>query len=381
MWRIAVYILAFSSQIISLRHSLSMHSRLTQQDIARRAGVDRSTVSLALQNHPSLAQKTKDRIQELAREMGYKPDPMLAALAAYSSQKRTPHFEGSLAWIVNRNTPTTDWPDNDWRKVGLFLEYFNGAKAQALQRGYKLEEFELNEKHIGAERLARILRARNIRGVLLCPQPCAGVTMEFPYEDFSFVTYGHTLEKPLFHKIVTTQYQSMVTVMQKVRTAGYQRIGLMYSKHNGQRSSNNSLAGYLTEEFLHNPSSRIPPCDPSENSVRNWYLKYKPDAIVSANVTDGLSIIEKIGLKVPEDVGLAMPVLPDRSGRIAGIYENNIHMGRLAVDLLVSMIHTGDHGIPNVVHVMTVNGDWIPGDSLPPATSRKIRKNRQQAAT
>jgi LacI family transcriptional regulator/LacI family repressor for deo operon, udp, cdd, tsx, nupC, and nupG len=354
-----------------------MHPRLTHQDIARQADMDRSTVSLALQNHPRVARKTRERIQKLALEMGYKPDPMLAALAVYSSRKKPPLFEGSLAWVVNRNTPASDWPDDDWRKIGLFAEYFDGAKSRAAERGYKIEEFELDEKRLGAGRVANILRARNIRGVLLCPQPNASVSLEFPYEDFSCVTYGHTLEKPQLHKVVTSQYQSMITVMGKVRAAGYRRIGLMYSRRNSSRSIHNSLAGYLADEFLHNPLNGIPPIDPSEDDIKVWFHKYKPDAIVSAHVIDGLEVIETNGLRVPEDVALAMPVIPDRSGRIAGIYENSGHMGRMAVDLLVSMIHAGERGIPEVVHVTTVNGEWIPGDSLPPKAPRATKKKRR----
>ncbi len=47
---------------------------VTIRDIAKRAGVSVSTASRALNNHPKISQKTRDKIQALADEMGYMPN-------------------------------------------------------------------------------------------------------------------------------------------------------------------------------------------------------------------------------------------------------------------------------------------------------------------
>ncbi len=47
---------------------------VTIRDIAKRAGVSVSTASRALNNHPKISQKTKDKIKALADEMGYRPN-------------------------------------------------------------------------------------------------------------------------------------------------------------------------------------------------------------------------------------------------------------------------------------------------------------------
>ena len=46
---------------------------VTIRDIAKVAGVSPSTVSRALTNHPRISAVTKERIQQLAQEMGYTP--------------------------------------------------------------------------------------------------------------------------------------------------------------------------------------------------------------------------------------------------------------------------------------------------------------------
>jgi DNA-binding LacI/PurR family transcriptional regulator len=49
-------------------------SRPTISDIARAAGVSPSTVSRALNNHPTIPESTRDHIQGLARQMNYRVD-------------------------------------------------------------------------------------------------------------------------------------------------------------------------------------------------------------------------------------------------------------------------------------------------------------------
>ncbi len=111
--------------------------RTTQSDVAKKAGVHISTVSLALRNHPRIPVETRNRIHKIAKELGYTPDPMLSALANYRERGRPVTFHGTLAWIA----ATAD--DFDWRKSEHYTRYFQGAKNRAAERGYKLEPFDL----------------------------------------------------------------------------------------------------------------------------------------------------------------------------------------------------------------------------------------------
>ena len=61
-------------------HSSSRSKPVSIKDIARAAGVSHSTVSRALADSPLVAAKTKERIQHLAREMGYTPSAIARGL-------------------------------------------------------------------------------------------------------------------------------------------------------------------------------------------------------------------------------------------------------------------------------------------------------------
>lgn len=61
--------------------------RVTQKDIAERLGVSRSTVREVLAGNPHVAEKTRQRVLEVVRELNYSPDAAAQALI----RRRQPH--------------------------------------------------------------------------------------------------------------------------------------------------------------------------------------------------------------------------------------------------------------------------------------------------
>ena len=58
---------------------------MTIQDIAEAANLTKATISRALNNHPNISQKTKDRVTILAKELGYTPNIFARGLARKKS--------------------------------------------------------------------------------------------------------------------------------------------------------------------------------------------------------------------------------------------------------------------------------------------------------
>ena len=96
---------------------------------------------------------------------------------------------GTLAWLVN-SAYGFDWRDRTLRPH--FSDYYEGAAAQAKRYGFQLEVFDFNAPRLTPARLASILAARGVQGVLLCPQPRPDTNLEFPWQNFSAVTFGYT---------------------------------------------------------------------------------------------------------------------------------------------------------------------------------------------
>lgn len=339
--------------------------RVTQQDIAERAGVHRASVSMAFRGHPNLPVATRERILKIAGEMGYAPDPMLSALAAYRNRRRPVNYRGTLAWLVNSGYGF------DWRNRTLrphFSDYYEGAVLQAESYGFQIEILDFNERGMTPTRLAAILAARGIPGILLCPQPRPETNLDFPWQKFSAVTFGYSLAQPSLHTVGATQYRAMRLTVHQLRLLGYQRIGLALDGDHDLRTDHNYLAGYLVEEHLAAgraadsvPLLTAPYTD--HGAVAAWLQEHRPDAVVTGNY-HFLDVMRSLGRRVPEDIGVACPLLPSPDTDLAGVIENSKEIGSVAVDHLIGMIHRQERGVPKTPQRIHVEGRWLPGRTL-----------------
>src|SRR5687767_1931302 len=95
--------------------------RISMRDLAARLGVTHVTVSMALRDNPRVSPATRERVKKLADELGYRPDPMLSALATYRGNKSASGIHSAVAWINAWERP------EDLRGYKEFDLYWQGA--------------------------------------------------------------------------------------------------------------------------------------------------------------------------------------------------------------------------------------------------------------
>lgn len=343
----------------SLR-SFMIDDRPTQADIARRAGVHRTTVSLALKGHARIPAETRARIQRAADELGYAPDPMLSSLVAYRTRKRPVAFRGTLGWLVSSAQGF------NWREVPHFQDSHTGAAERARRCGFAVEEFDLNAPGLSPARLAGILRTRNITGLLLCPQRVPHLRLDFPWDEFSAVTFGYGLATPKLHTVSPAHYLAVRRIMDELRARGYRRIGLALDAAQNERTDYNNLAAYLVGEDAARQTPAVPPFHGAYTDVAalgDWIREHRPDAIVSGAYYV-LDQLRELGLAAPADLGVACPCIPSADTELAGVFEDWQRLGEIAVDLLVAMLHRGERGVPDRAQRLHVEGAWNAGRTL-----------------
>lgn len=334
------------------------------RDIARRLNISHTTVSRALQNDWRITEAVRLEVQRMAKELGYQRDPMLAALAHYRRARVEHPITASLAWI---NT----WPEPErLRNFREFALYWQGATAEAARNGYRLDELGCS-KDLSPSRLHEVLRARGIRGILL-PPGWAGQTFDwggFNWDDFCVVRFGYSFETPASHLVASDQLSNGLLAFERMWRRGYRRIGMVMWKTQGTRLVRFS-AGYLYGQLQVPVKSRLSPLMLSETDSQTderhllaWLKKAKPDAILT-DISSLPQMLAKIGRRVPKDIGLAALSVLD-GGVSAGIYQNSEEIGSAAVQLLISLIHHNQRGIPEIPREVLVRGRWVDGDSLP----------------
>ena len=337
-----------------------MDRRPTQNDVAAKAGVHPSTVSLALKNHRSIPEATRQKIRRAAMEIGYFPDPMLGALASYRARLKPCGFQGALAWLTN-NLGKFRWNAN-----ASFQKYFEGARRRAEACGFRLREFDLQTPGMTPERMRSVLHSQNIQGILLCPQPLPQMEFSFSWDEFAAVTFGHTLLSPKLHRVACAHYDSMLEAMQRLGELGYRRVGFFLRKSHVKRVNYSYLAGYLTGVSVGGRFATIPPFYRDEGSpeeFEKWLRKHRCDALVCAD-HDIVDLLARLGFRVPQDIGVCNFLIHSPDGPMSGIYEEPLHMGDVAASLVVRLVQQGERGIPQVPQNIYIQGIWVRGNTV-----------------
>jgi DNA-binding LacI/PurR family transcriptional regulator len=335
--------------------------RITIIDIARKLGIAKSTVSMALRNNPRISEERRAEIHRAAVEMGYVPDPMLSALAHYSRSHSVAPISAALAWV-------NCWPNP--KKLRTYREfdlYWQGAADEASRCGFRLEEFLVNQEY-SPTRVERILVSRGIRGILIPPHGTFTLDWgQFNWGLFSAVRFGHSVIHPRVHLVTSDQMTDGLIAFENIWKQGYRRIGLACAPRSATRFS----AGYLFSQMRLSPGTRIPPLvfpDGHTEKLRcemlkAWAAKHKLDAIVT-DVPDLRNALLQIGYRVPADIGLAAFSVLDGCAD-AGIDQNSREIGKAAVQLLISLINHNERGVPEICREVLIEGHWVNGKTLP----------------
>jgi len=333
---------------------------VTLKDIARAVGLSPGGVSLAMRNSPEVTKETCERVQRVAREMGYRPNPMATSLAQWRRSSKTQPLQASMAWL-------NFWPDP--KKLHSYAEfdcYWRGARQSAEKFGYRLEEFACH--NMRASRLLEILEARGIHGIILPPYPgeFPNDFVQFQWDRFSTVRLARHGDHPVSHFVISAQAENAILAFDKMREKGYERIGYAGPWHRPRRFG----AGFVWAEMHLFEELRLSPflyhsaeLSKAQKPFEAWLKEYQPDAILT-ETPELPRMLEKAGLRVGKDIGLAATNVLD-SPVSAGIHPNGEEIGRVAVLVLISLINDNDRGTPPIRREVLIHGSWVDGASLP----------------
>ncbi|MBW8781419.1 MAG: LacI family DNA-binding transcriptional regulator [Verrucomicrobia bacterium] len=328
------------------------------------------TVSRALRNQPRISESMRKQIHEKALELGYRPDPMLSALAHYRQGRGAPPVNAAIAWL-NR------WPDPaQLRAYQEFDLYWEGARKAAQKLGFHLEEFVVTEQ-MNPQRLATILLTRNVRGILLPPGPFAeGWAETFPWEKFSVVSLGRNVSALPVHIVTSDQSANTMLAFGALRQKGYERIGFVGRNWQPRLFG----AGFLWAQMGISEELRVPPLlfrsedyATSEQAFISWFNANKPDAILT-EISTLPQMLANSACQKTEEVGLAAMSIVD-CPIDAGIFQNSEEIGRVSVLMLNSLINDNAKGIPPISREVLIKGRWVDGKSLP----RRLAGDRRVA--
>jgi DNA-binding LacI/PurR family transcriptional regulator len=332
----------------------------TIRDLAAKSGYSRTTVSLALRNSPLIREDTREKIQKLASECGYRPDTLVSTLMDQLRIKRSSRGSEKIAYL-------TEWDTRDgWRKHSGHRNYYLGASARAVELGYEIEEIWARSPGLTGKRLSKILHTRAIRGVLISPllRPLGHVYLD--WKIFACAVISFTAIKPDLHRASHSHYQGMALALRHLKHQGYRRIGFAALNDQVKRVNYQWLASYQIFQNSVASADRIPPFlnhEWDKSNFKTWVDNHRPDVIVS-NMVQPLNLLRELGYRVPEDIGYASIDRLEADDPWAGVDQRPTDVGAAAIDLIVSQLRNNEFGIPDCAKTVLIDGLWRDGASI-----------------
>ena len=332
--------------------------------VAKVAGVSKNRVSLALQGSPRVAEDTRGRILMIATELGYTLNPTVAELMAELRRNRTPGYQATLAII---NAPR----DRDaFRPHPTIPNYVRGCMERTKHLGYGLDEFWLHDPVLTVPRWLSMLRARNIRGLLvvgMMHQNCLPERLERLWQEFPAVTTGVRTRQPGLSFACSDHHGLALEAFEKAVELGYRRPALVLDRVIDDLTEGRFTAGFLTAQ-----SRLVAACDRTAPFYQvvaargkprlfaDWLEEHRPDVIFTL-YHEVRRWLQGLGRQVPEDIGLIQYEWRPDHRDWAGMDQRNDLVGQAAVDMLGSMIHHRERGVPVNPRATMIGSSWVNG--------------------
>lgn len=391
-WNLFVIIRSMSA-LPDRNQSSSGASHVPLSAIAREMGVATSTVSRALRGDRRIGADTRERVRETARQLGYRPHPLVAAFMAQVRNQRPPAARWNLAWLDFHDTP------QGWRSDIVSVAFYEGVRTRAEAAGYAVERIwardprllgKLKTKNPKAEiagnhdaaarllaasstlpdpaRLTDMLLNRGVRGILLqgFAEGADGAATSIPVDlnQFAIVGVGTAYHSPALHFASNDQHHSTQLAVRELHRLGYRRIGYMGEPLTETVVANRFVAGYLAtmqQEFGLQP---LPPLVTLDNrEIIAWVNKHKPEVIISTEKRIP-RVLREHGLSVPHDIGFAHLHVAENDRVTTGICQQSEAVAIAAMDLLTGALANNEIHIPEHPRGVLIPGRWSPGRTV-----------------
>lgn len=343
----------------------------TMKSIALAAGVSESTVSRALNNHPHLKSETKQRIQEIAEDLGYTRNPYVTALMSQVRLGRPVLDKPKIALIHCMGL-------SHYKPIHpVLVDFRNGASAQAVRLGYEIEEHYLKRKGASPERLLGLLVNRGIKGVIF-EHPSSGDFQEgIDLSPFACVSTEFVDGLPHLHKVSVDVYENLLKALAQCTEKGYRKIGLLISGFQDSHNSFRRRAAFMVASEKYIPEAQLSILENVDSSIDcdeliDWIQKNELEVVVSPMNRDSNPIVES-GLRIPDDIAfIGLDLWRNNEPGFAGIEPGWFELGKIALNQVVDSIGRNEFGIPDIPTRSVISGRWVEGASLPDCASRSL---------
>lgn len=314
-------------------------SDLKLEDIAKLAGVSRSTVSRVVNASPNVSLAARKRVEKIIQNTGYHPNAAARSLAS----QRT-HMIG----LVIPRTTSAFFTDP------YFPQLTQGVAFACNDHHLTLSLFLVGNQNDEDEITPRISRRGMLDGILIQSGTSDDRLLKrLQSSQVPCLVMGRPLVDEAVNYIDVDNIRAAKQATKHLIGLGYQRIGMITGSKNSSASIDRS-EGYrqaMQESGREVEAALIVEGDFSENSgyiAMEKLLPSKPDAIFAQSdimAIGAMRAVQEVGLKVPQDIAFVgfddLPIASVSAIKLTTIRQPITHFGIKAVELLIDIIEKG----------------------------------------
>jgi LacI family transcriptional regulator len=338
--------------------------RITLKDIAAACGVSVMTVSRVLRKQRHVKAGIRERVEEAAQRLGYRPDPGLSALVRHRQQVREGKPTGERLTLI-----VPEEKRFGWGSYPILTELEGDIEAEAGRLGYQLEKVDIPADGTLLETTLRKLYTKGIRGLMIAPEvDISGIATQ-RWDDFVVVALGPGALDAPFHGIRNDFYQMGKCAVETLHAMGHRRLGYLASEadlHTGYRA----LGALLAHGRMH-PETEVQVFDIpqwSESPPKGyltWIRQNHPTAIVSIGKR---MMVWHETWKAKDKPAIEFVQLnrPRWDHSVHGVCTPPTVHGTLVAQRLHQLLLDDARGIPKARAVVRVDGYWAPSHGRAP---------------
>ena len=269
-------------------------------DLARLAGVSKSTVSRALAGSERVTKETRDRIQQLAREHNYRMNV------------RASNFRKKELRTVGVLLPSNG--DIDWLATDPFMLEMLGALSDALEERGQHELLLAKHSNNDPSWIDEFARTRTVDGIIVIGQSLYHEQLNETAEwHQGMVVWGTEIPGQNYYTVGSDNYQGGKMAAEHLLEQGRERIAFLGDKRFPEtRERYRGYIDALKSAGLNNPLELRTDSDTGihiNEATLHEYLEQPPsfDALIASSDTLGINairIINNHGYSVPEDIAV-----------------------------------------------------------------------------
>jgi LacI family transcriptional regulator len=313
--------------------------RPTIRDVARKAGLSLSTVSLVINNRGNVSPGTRESVQKVVRELSYHPTRSARGLASKTS--------GNIGFILSEEHFSQAEP--------FYTRIFLGTEFEAREHNYYILLTTVGNQFDPDVYVPRFLLERNVDGIIIAGKVNEKLISHIDSLGLPIVLVDYEIKRAHHSAVLIDNWRGATLAVEHLLALGHKKIAFVggdirhpsiTDRYEAYHNTLHMAGVFLEESYEVTDEEETSVEGGTSAAERLFALGAKPTAIFAANDAMAIGCIRHLksrGLRIPEDVAIVgfddIEISSHIEPHLTTIRVLKEEMGKIAVQRVVDSIN------------------------------------------